>query len=364
VPRFKPVFIQSVSAVTPDFAGIDELWQACLSPPDGFRPGAPGAAAWSELTRAAIRDARAGQNSCAEPCSLILATTKGDIEAQVAWMRAVDGGAAPQRPVPTLATALDHLQSQHGFRPPSFVVSTACASGLAGLIEAALLVQSGDAPAAMALGVDVAGEGGGGAGDFVQDGFAALKALTRSTCRPFDRCRDGLMLGSAAAACVLSPRAAQTSITGAGLSNDATHLTAPDRHAGGLIRAIRSALDSAGLVPAQVDAIVAHGTGTKYNDAMEAVAFRTLFPHRPPITALKGLIGHTLGAAGLIESVVAMRMLSAQIIPPIAGLQTPDDEALNLVTDAPRPARLRHVLKVASGFGGMNAALILSAEGC
>jgi len=356
--RFRPVYVQSMAAVTPEYASADALWEAWISGGKEMRPRLPGAGAWGRLTGAAIEAALAGAGVEGRACSLILATTKGDIERQVAWMRGADAIGAEKLdwPVPTLSQALVQMIESHGFRPPCYTVSTACSSGIVALIEAALLVQSGDAEAVLALGADVAG-------DFVMDGFGALKAVTATRCRPFDRGRDGLMLGSGAAACVVSGRPAEVAIVGVGIANDATHMTAPDREAGGLIRAIAAALESAGLEAGAIDAIVAHGTGTKYNDAMEATAFSKIFGGRATITGIKGLIGHTLGASGLMESVMAMRMLREQVVPAVTGLQDPEMDNLNFVVNQMRPMKLRHVLKVASGFGGMNAAIVLKLEG-
>jgi 3-oxoacyl-[acyl-carrier-protein] synthase II len=267
---------------------------------------------------------------------------------------------------PTLGDEAAALAHDLGLSAPSHVVSAACASGLVALIDAALSVAQEEAPSALVLGIDVASS-------FVRDGFKALKALSPSgTCRPFDAHRDGLTVGSGTAAAVVSRhpptshRESQVTcvLSGWGASADAVHLTAPDRQAGGLIRAIQLGLAMAGLQPTDVDLIFAHGTGTPYNDAMEAAAFQSIFAfsRRPAITAVKGLIGHTLGASGLLESALAAHILGAQVIPPITKLQAPEYPDLDLV-QSPRRTRVRHILKVASGFGGLNAALILSQAG-
>ncbi len=292
------------------------------------------------------------------PSGLLFATTKGDIAAQTEWMRDVDAGLASNQPAPTLSTALQAICDANIFAGPSYVVSTACTSGLVALIESAILISDGEAHSMVALGADIAG-------DFVRDGFHALRAISPTTCRPFDQNRDGLMLGSAAAACILrkpSTGKSLCAITGWGISNDATHMTAPDRNAGGLIRAIQQALKMANFQPRDIDVVFAHGTGTKYNDAMELLAIAEIFLNEgcsPAVTAVKGLIGHTLGAAGLIEAALAVEMLRTQTIPPITGLQSPEFSRIDLVMTA-RQSPIRQILKIASGFGGMNAALILS----
>ncbi|NNM88297.1 MAG: beta-ketoacyl-[acyl-carrier-protein] synthase family protein, partial [Phycisphaerae bacterium] len=150
------------------------------------------------------------------------------------------------------------------------------------------------------------------------------------------------------------------SLVGWGMAADAVHRTAPDRAAGGLMRAIRSALGMAGIGPEAIDVVVVHGTGTRYNDQMEATAMRGLFSHHPALTGIKGLIGHTLGAAGLIETLLAGRCLITGKVPPMVGLQQSEYLDLNLIIQSGPARPLRYLLKTASGFGGLNAAVILS----
>ena len=337
---------------------------------------------WNDLVRRAIQPVLPPARQRRQ-CGFILATTKGDIGRLETWLSAVDANgdgerlrglpptapsAACQTPtagpsmVPLLSQSVGTLADQFKLGGPRFCVSTACASGLAGLIEAAMMVQAGEAPRMLVCGADIAG-------GFVRAGFAALKAISATACRPFDKHRDGLALGSAAAAGLVEPapvmprRGTNPAIVLAGwaVATDAVHLTAPDRQAGGLIRAIQGALAMAGIEPGQVDAVLLHGTGTPYNDAMEATAMRRLFTHQPPLTAVKGLIGHTLGASGLIETALAARMLQRQLVPPVTGLRESQFPDLRWVQGRPLRRPLRHVLKTASGFGGLNAAVVLAA---
>jgi len=289
---------------------------------------------------------------------MVLATTKGDIERLVQWMRAADGKeGASLGPVPTLGQEAGRIALEAGLGGPAWVVSTACTSGLVALIDAAIGVLDGEAARMATVGVDVVG-------GFVRDGFAALKSVSPTTCRPFDRERDGLMLGSAAAACVVArhSKRALCTVSGWGVSNDATHMTAPDRHAGGLVRAMQQALAMAGLAASDIDVLFAHGTGTRYNDAMEAVAIEEVFLKEgssPAVTAIKGLIGHSLGAASLTETALCALILQRQTVGAITGLRVPERADIDFVL-APRQMKVRHVMKAASGFGGMNAVVILS----
>jgi 3-oxoacyl-[acyl-carrier-protein] synthase II len=336
--------------------GLEPLWNAWLT---GNAAALQHFRTYAELQQAAITMLRQlpaphGRRG------LLLATTKGDLDAQVQWMRAFDAQDAVLAPPlpPGLGSEAALFANEAQAAGPVYVVSTACSSGLAALIEAAMLLLDREADEMVVLAIDHAG-------DFVRDGFHALKAVAPYACRPFDRRRDGLALGSAAAACLLSPRSgAPLLINGGGIASDGVHMTAPDRDARGLIAAIRQALAAATLLPEDIDVIVAHGTATRYNDAMEATAFRSVFgscPRPPAITAVKGLIGHTLGASGLVEALLAANILFHQVIPPIVGLEEPEWDDLDFVRESRRPDKpLRYLLKVASGFGGLNAAVVLS----
>jgi 3-oxoacyl-(acyl-carrier-protein) synthase len=139
-------------------------------------------------------------------------------------------------------------------------------------------------------------------------------------------------------------------------------MTAPDREGRGGARAMLAALDDGGLTPRDVDFVSAHGTGTLYNDAMEAAALRRVFgTGRPPIDSIKGAIGHTLGAAGAIEVVLCVRVLGEDVVPPTAGLTKLDPacEGLDVVAGEARAHHTRVALSTSSGFAGANAALVL-----
>jgi len=153
-------------------------------------------------------------------------------------------------------------------------------------------------------------------------------------------------------------------LLGAGAAADAVHMTAPDRSGGGAARAIVAALADAGVAPAAVGFVSAHGTGTRYNDAMEAAALARVFgPRGVPVHSIKGAIGHTLGAAGAFEVVACVATLGTGVIPPTAGLVEPDPECepLDLVFGSARRAAVAVAVSSSSGFAGANAALVLGA---
>ena len=240
-------------------------------------------------------------------------------------------------------------------------ISAACASSTIAVARGAALIASGRAESVLICCGDLVTE-------FVFAGFSALKALSAVPCRPFDRNRQGLSLGEGVAVLHLmnagraerEKRGRLGTVLGWGVANDATHITAPARSGRGLIQAIEQALKTAGRKAEEIAAVNAHGTGTVYNDLMELTAFRKIFGGRKvPVYSVKGAIGHTLGAAGGIEVALGLKTLAAQIAPPTAGLMDPMDAARPLVSPKPQPFSGDCLLTTNSGFGGINAALIL-----
>ncbi len=239
---------------------------------------------------------------------------------------------------------------------PSFAVSAACASGPLAAGVAARWLGHGRAQRVLLLGADRCGA-------FVVDGFTALKALDPLSCRPFDADRVGLRLGEAAAAIVLEadtlerPAPAALHLQGWGASMDANHLTGPSRDGSGLASACRRALARAGeTAPALV---VAHGTGTRYNDDSESLAYAAACPGAP-ITALKGLIGHSLGACGLVELACAQEFRAAGRCSGTVNLR--QQGCAGQVTVLPpgaHPLAPGPLLAANAGFGGLNGALVI-----
>jgi len=239
-------------------------------------------------------------------------------------------------------------------------ISAACASGTVALSLAASHIQQGEADAVMVCGMDLVSE-------FVFSGFSALQALSPVTCRPFDVSRDGLILGEGAAYILLMSGAVRRQndypslgrIIGWGIASDAHHITAPSREGEGLIRAVHQALDRAGLAAGDITAISAHGTGSVYNDAMELTAFNKLFDPIPPFHSIKGATGHTMGACGLIETIIGVYSLAHQRVPPTVGLDRAENTAHEHVAPSVQSFTGDTFLTSNSGFGGINAAVVL-----
>lgn len=241
-------------------------------------------------------------------------------------------------------------------------VNAACASSTYGLALGAEMIRQDIVESVLVCAADPVSR-------FIFTGFAALRALSPTVCRPFDVSRDGLLIGEGAFAMLLmSERLVESQkstplalLSGWGIANDANHITAPARDGSGLIHAIHTALDSAKLEPDEIQAFCAHGTGTVFNDSMELTAVNSLFGERRfPVFSIKGAIGHTMGAAGGIEAAVSICAMQDRIVSATAGLQQEEERAAGRVSCRSQQFPGNNILTTNSGFGGCNAALILA----
>ena len=229
-------------------------------------------------------------------------------------------------------------------------ISNACISGACAQIAAIQLLQQGNYDHVVVTGMDLAP-------DFIVSGFQSFKSLDEERCRPFDARRKGLNLGEAAATIVYGKeKRPGIRLVRGSIRNDANHISGPSRTGEGLFRALKTAL---GDVPADDIAFIsAHGTATPYNDQMEAVAFSRADLQSTPVFSLKALFGHTLGAAGILESVIAVKALEQGLVLPSSGFEEPGIEGtINISTTLSKTDK-RFCLKTLSGFGGCNAALL------
>jgi 3-oxoacyl-(acyl-carrier-protein) synthase len=254
-----------------------------------------------------------------------------------------------------------YLNCQLGLQSEGMDVNAACASSTVGICIGANMIERGDAESVLVIGADWVSR-------FTFSGFSALNALTRTTCRSFDKNRDGLALGDGAAAVHLVSGQYQrkkglkslAQLRGWGISNDAHHITRPNPDGSGLSAAIKSALKRADLSPEDVCAFCAHGTGTVYNDSMELAALVDVFGERKfPLFSVKAALGHTLGPAGAIETAISIQVLKARKVPPTHNLILPEDIARQRVANTVQSINGETVLTSNSGFGGINAALIM-----
>jgi 3-oxoacyl-[acyl-carrier-protein] synthase II len=252
------------------------------------------------------------------------------------------------------------LARRLGAAGPVLTVSTACASGATALGIGADLLNSDAADLVVAGGYDVLCR-------FVMRGFDALRSLTRDRVRPFDRRRNGLLLGEAAGLVLLAraseARAPLGRLLGHASSSDGSHIAAPDPDGRGLEHAVRAAMAAAGVGAADVDLVSAHGTGTVLNDRIETSVIKRVLgahAHAVPVNSIKGAIGHTMGAAATLEAIMCLLAARDGVVPSTLGYEEPDPACdLDYVPRAARQVRTRIGLSTSLGFGGCNAALVL-----
>lgn len=234
------------------------------------------------------------------------------------------------------------------------VISNACISGITALITAKRLIQSGQFKHAIVAGADVISK-------FILSGFQSFQAVSDKPCKPFDIKRNGVTLGEAAGTVILSSHRngiRKIKFESGAVSNDANHISGPSRTGEELCIAVNKSLKEAGLGPDDISFICAHGTATIYNDEMEAKAFSLAKLETVPVNSLKGYFGHTLGAAGIIESIISIHSLEQKIVLPTAGYERSGvTENIN-ICDKVQPINGDTFLKTASGFGGCNAAVV------
>ncbi len=263
--------------------------------------------------------------------------------------------------MPNAATAA--VSMRFGLGGPCETVTTACAAGTHAIGNAARLVASGRSTVAVAGGAEAVMV------EIAEAGFRNMTALSNTEySRPFDVNRDGFVMGEGAGILILEEwdhaisRGATiyAEVLGAASTADAHHITAPDPSGHGAIRCMELALEDAGVSASEVSHINAHGTSTPLNDLAESVAVRKVFgDHAPPVTSIKGHLGHSLAAAGALEGVASVMTLVNQVIPPTAGTTKVDpDVGLDVVIGQPRTADVEVILSNSFGFGGHNGSVV------
>ena len=328
-------------------------------------------------TQLALEDAQlAITDANREQIGVLIGSGIGGIDYMDSQVRLLDrygpDRISPFLPAMMIADMASGMVSIHfGIKGPNLCAVTACSTGADAIGLATRLIQYGDAEVMLAGGTEAAIEPIGLAG------FCAARAMsTRNddpehASRPFDAERDGFVMGEGAGVLVLESlehaqaRGARVyaEVLGYGMTADAYHITQPDPDGDGAMRAMRKAIDDAGLQPTDIDYINAHGTSTRYNDAKETLAIKRLFgehAYRVPVSSTKSVTGHLLGAAGAVETAICVLALQHQTIPPTINYEYPDPECdLDYVPNQARPAQLRYVMTNSFGFGGHNSVLVL-----
>ena len=307
---------------------------------------------FEQLLIASITDAL--KNSGIDPKDkktvLIISSTKGNINLLEREANSVE----LQKRISMSASA--KLVADHfGFQNRPVIISNACISGVMAIITGMRLLNAGQYKNAVVCGADVISK-------FIVSGFQSFQALSNGICKPFDKSRNGLNLGEGAATVILSTNKkfeGNVKVKGGSVSNDANHISGPSRTGEELAYAIKQAIKDADVSTSDIDFISAHGTATVYNDEMEANAIGLAGLQSILLNSLKGYYGHTLGAAGLIESVISIQSLKEGMM-----ISTPGFEELGVtsqvnVCTSPMRIDAANFLKTASGFGGCNAAVVI-----
>ncbi len=243
-----------------------------------------------------------------------------------------------------------------------FVVSNACISGVIALILAKRLLSENKYENIVVVGVDILSH-------FVVSGFQSFKAVSNEIAKPYDVERTGISLGEAAGTIILTNQQKNVqdklaiTINGGASSNDANHISGPSRTGDGLLLAIEKALIESNLKPAEIDFISGHGTATSFNDEMEALAITDAHLQTVPMNSLKSYFGHTLGAAGIIESIVTLESMRNNTIIGTYNFKTLGTSKPVKIAAKTEQAQLNNCLKTAAGFGGCNAAIVFSKNG-
>ena len=292
-----------------------------------------------EAARRAVEDA--GIDPASPQTAFILSSIKGNIEH-------IDTQDV------TLAASARRLADAFGNPNPAVVVSNACISGLAALLQGRRMLLGGSFDHVVVVGAEVQSR-------FIVTGFQSLKALSEAPCTPFDAHRDGLNLGEAAAAVVLGFGEEGWEIVDGAVRNDANHISGPSRTGEGSYKSLRYVLQK--CTPDELAFVNVHGTSTLYNDEMESIALDRAGLLDVPVNALKGTFGHTMGAAGILESILSMRAVDAGLILPTRGFS--ELGVSRPVRVSPEMGRTdkKAFVKLLSGFGGVNGALLFKKGG-
>ena len=318
--------------------------------------------------REAWRSARFDQASLdKEKVGVVLGAGSGGILSVEKYFRDFYQGL--KRPSPSLlisyslATTTDHIAIESGLKGPRTTTATVCSSSSASIGVAYEMIQMGLADAMVTGGSDSLCE-------VSYSGFGSLKLIDPESCKPFDKRRQGLVIGEGAGILILEEldhalrrgASIRSELLGYGICADAYHLTAPEPNGEGVERVIRIALDHAGITPEEVDTINAHGTATPFNDIAETRGIKKVFGERAkeiPISGIKSMVGHCLGSAGGIEAVATVLTLENGIIPPTIHYQVPDPLCdLNYTPNQSIKRDVQVALSNSFAFGGNNVCLV------
>lgn len=297
--------------------------------------------------------AESGIDLSSDDVQLVVSTTKGNID-----YLALDCDNIIDKTF--IDTSVQSVADYFKCKNTPIIISNACISGVSSFVVARWMLVTEKCKHVVVAGCDALCE-------FITSGFASFKSISERPCRPYDENRDGLTLGEAAAAIVLTTDesmadAAHIRLAGGAVSNDANHISGPSRTGDGLYFAISNAMNEAGVTREDIGFLNTHGTATRYNDEMESKAVAWAELTDKPLNSIKGYIGHTLGASGVVEIIVCAEQIKQSYIFGTKGFTKSDTpHELTLSSDIQRFEK-QCCVKTASGFGGCNAAIVLDNE--
>ena len=277
-----------------------------------------------------------------EDTIVIISTTKGDLKENLST---------------PILNSIEKLTESFPIKHSPIIISNACISGVLAMNTANNFIKAGSYKHAFVVGADVIS-------DFVIYGFQSLYAISDEPCRPFDKDRKGITLGEGAGGVLMSSDKSVFNqecfefVEGTS-SNDANHISGPSRTGEGLYRTVKNTLALSTIKPSEIDFISAHGTGTSFNDEMESIAFNRLEMNDIPLNSLKGYFGHTLGAAGLIETAISIQSMRNNKLVKSLGYENEGTSGGITILTENMNKEVNTILKTASGFGGCNASAII-----
>jgi 3-oxoacyl-[acyl-carrier-protein] synthase-1 len=302
-----------------------------------------------KLMIASVTEAIKGANiDISSPKTIfIFSTTKGNVDALRADETVFDKSRA------YLSSMASEVAKYFGNSNSPVVVSQACISGVLAVSVAGDYLRNGIYDNAVVIGGDLVTE-------FTISGFMSFMAISSKPCKPYDVDRDGISIGEAVGTIILSKEKSKQEVKGGSTSNDANHISGPSRTGDGLFLAIDKAMKEAGVNSSEIDYLSAHGTATNYNDEMESKAFTLAKLSHVPMNSLKGYWGHCLGAAGVIEIIAGLASIEYGELYSNIGLQNLGVSGdINVIREY-KKQQVNTILKTASGFGGCNAAIVIS----
>lgn len=285
---------------------------------------------------------------------LIISTTKGNIDVLEA-----ENPFSEERAY--LSVLGKSIKEFFGFKKEAIVLSNACVSGVLGVAIAKRFINQGTYDHVFVIGGDLVTR-------FILSGFNSFQALSDEPCRPYCKTRTGINIGEVAASVLVTKDEKllvdeAVEVMGEASCNDANHISGPSRTGEGLYRSIESAMQQADMTSEDIDYISAHGTATSFNDEMEAIALNRIGLQNTPLNSLKGYFGHTLGASGLLETIIGMHSLHQNTLFASLGFQELGvSKPLNII-EKTEEKNINTFLKTASGFGGCNTAVLFKKVG-